>query len=198
MGRTAGSTGLKTAAAIRDAGLKLIFEHGYEAMSLRQLAAEIGLQPGSLYNHIQNKQDLLFDLVKTHMEQLLAALAETMTPAGTPIARLQTFVDFHVSYHVARKQEVFISYSELRSLSPENHAAVVKMREAYEHVLIQVLQDGTANGSFAVQDVRVTAFGILAMLSGVCSWFNPQGRLSKQAISALYSDMVIGAVIRRR
>ncbi|HKU04506.1 MAG TPA: TetR/AcrR family transcriptional regulator, partial [Bradyrhizobium sp.] len=40
MARTVGSYGPKTMEAIRKAGLRLIFEHGYEAMSLRQLAAE--------------------------------------------------------------------------------------------------------------------------------------------------------------
>ena len=48
--------------AIRDAGLRLIYRHGYEVMSLRQLAREVGIQAGSLYNHISTKQQLLFEL----------------------------------------------------------------------------------------------------------------------------------------
>ena len=65
MARTIGSYGPKTLEAIRKAGLRLIFEHGYEAMSLRQLAAEVGIQAGSLYNHIATKQELLFVLIRT-------------------------------------------------------------------------------------------------------------------------------------
>jgi AcrR family transcriptional regulator len=197
MGRKAGSSGLKTAAAIRQAGLILIFKHGYEAMSLRELAAETDLRPSSLYNHIHNKQDLLFDLVKTHMEELLAALAETLKSSGSAIERLKVFVDFHVTYHVERKHEVFISYSELRSLTPENYAVVVKMRKTYERVLIEVLKGGAKDGTFKVKDIKVTAYGILSMLSGVCTWFNPDGRLSKKQVSAVYSEMVINSVIKR-
>ena len=52
----------------------LIFEHGYAAMSLRQLAAEVGIQSGSLYNHISTKQELLFDLVRDHINELLRQL----------------------------------------------------------------------------------------------------------------------------
>jgi AcrR family transcriptional regulator len=197
MGRKAGSSGSRTAAAIRKAGLELIFRHGYEAMTLRQLAAEVGLQQASLYNHIQTKQDLLFELIKTHMDALLAALAEVMRYSGTPTEQLRRFVDFHVTYHVERKQEVFISYSELRSLSPDHYAVVIKMREAYEQVLIKVLRDGTMAGDFTVSDPKITAYGILAMLSGVCTWFDPAGRLSRQAVCALYSDMAVGAVAFR-
>ena len=67
MARTIGSHGPKTMEAIRKAGLRLIFEHGYAAMSLRQLAAEVGIQSGSLYNHISTKQELLFTLVRDHI-----------------------------------------------------------------------------------------------------------------------------------
>ena len=49
--------------AIREAGVRLIYEHGYEGMNLRQLADAVGIQAGSLYNHIHTKQDLLFELV---------------------------------------------------------------------------------------------------------------------------------------
>ena len=48
MARRVGADGSKTAEAIRAAGLRLIFEHGYEGMSLRDLAQVVGIQPGSL------------------------------------------------------------------------------------------------------------------------------------------------------
>ncbi len=70
MARTIGSHGPRTMEAIRKAGLKLIYEHGFEAMSLRQLAAEVGIQVGSLYNHISTKEDLLYDLIRAHMDEL--------------------------------------------------------------------------------------------------------------------------------
>ena len=44
MARTVGSNGPKTMEAIRKAGLRLIYSQGYEAMSLRRLASEVGIQ----------------------------------------------------------------------------------------------------------------------------------------------------------
>ena len=64
MSRTAGSHGPATLAAIRKSGLRLIYHHGYEALTLRELAADVGILSGSLYNHIKTKQDLLFTLVR--------------------------------------------------------------------------------------------------------------------------------------
>ncbi|WP_373237574.1 TetR/AcrR family transcriptional regulator [Cohaesibacter celericrescens] len=58
MARISGSGGEKTLHAIYDASIELIYQNGYEAVSLRQLAGTVGIQVGSLYNHIASKQEL--------------------------------------------------------------------------------------------------------------------------------------------
>jgi len=194
MSRTTGSSGPATFEAIRKAGVKLIYEHGYEAMSLRQLAAEIGLAQGSLYNHIATKQDLLFKLISDHMRDLLQNADVALADARHPSERLVAFVEFHVNYHVERKREVFISYSELRSLEPKNFDVIVDMRRSYEQKLISILRAGAADATFAIADTQAAAFGILSMLSGICNWYDPRGRLSKKQICAIFVGMVQGAV----
>lgn len=174
--------------------MRLIHQHGYAAMSLRQLAREVGLQVGSLYNHIRTKQDLLFDLLRGHMESLLTALDQTLADAAGPEDALRRFVAFHVDYHITRKTEVFICYSELRSLEPDNYAIIVGMRRGYERRLIAILDEGVRHGCFRVGDAPVAAFGILAMLTGVCTWFRPDGRLTAADLIEQYTAMVLNAV----
>lgn len=194
MSRTIGSYGPKTLEAIRKAGLRLIFEHGYEAMSLRQLAAEVGIQVGSLYNHISTKQALLFDLVQDHMNELLRQLDAALEGKDEPVERLRAFVAFHVGYHMTRKREVFIANSELRSLDPRNYQAVVALRSAYEGRLSEILSQGVASGAFEVVDVQVATFAILSLLTGLCNWYRPGGRLSKEAIIAAHEKLVLSGV----
>lgn len=197
MARTVGSHGPKTMEAIRKAGLKLIHEHGYEAMTLRQLAAEVGVQVGSLYNHISTKQDLLYDLIKTHMDALFAELAkvEAKTVGQGPVERLKAFIFFHVTYHILRKREVFIGASELRSLDPNHYEDIVGLRRQYEKRLMAILEDGRAQGLFQIPDIAVAAYGILAMLTGVCTWFRPSGRLSREDVAQVYCDMVLRGLV---
>src|SRR5258708_21860839 len=100
MARTIGSHGPKTMEAIRKAGLRLIFEHGYAAMSLRQLAAEVGIQSGSLYNHISTKQELLFELVRDRIYELLRQLERALQGNPRPVDKLAPSTTFHVTFHV--------------------------------------------------------------------------------------------------
>ncbi|CCD96400.1 putative transcriptional regulatory protein, TetR family [Bradyrhizobium sp. ORS 375] len=197
MARTIGSHGPTTMEAIRKAGLRLIFQHGYEAMSLRQLAAEVGIQPGSLYNHISTKQELLAELIQDHINDLLGELELALQDTQGPLDRLRAFVAFHVSYHMTRKREVFIANSELRSLEPRNYEAVVALRGAYERRLADILTEGVAEGVFDVDDVQVATFAIIALLTGLCSWYRPGGRLTKDAIIAAHEKLVLSGVMPR-
>ncbi|WP_249144022.1 TetR/AcrR family transcriptional regulator [Bradyrhizobium lablabi] len=194
MARTIGSFGPKTLEAIRKAGVRLIFEHGYEAMSLRQLAAEVGIQVGSLYNHISTKQELLFDLVQDHINDLLRELDLALEGRTDPADQLRAFVAFHVTYHMSRKREVFIANSELRSLESKNYDAVVSLRGAYEQRLARILADGVSEGAFEVVDIQVATFAILALLTGLCTWYRPGGRLTKEAIIAAHEKLVLSGV----
>ena len=194
MARTIGSHGPTTLEAIRKAGVRLIFERGYEAMSLRQLAAEVGIQAGSLYNHISTKQDLLFDLVQEHINDLLRELDLALEGKADPVEKLRAFVAFHVSYHMTRKREVFIANSELRSLDAKNYDVVVALRGAYEQRLAQILTEGVSDGVFEVGDIQVATFAIIALLTGLCTWYRPGGRLTRDAIIAAHEKLVLSGV----
>lgn len=191
MARTVGSDGAKTMAAIRRAGISRIYREGYEGMKLRDLAEDAGIQAGSLYNYIRTKQDFLFDLLREIMEELQAEYAAEVGTDEAPLAQISRFVAFHLRWHTVRREEVFIGNMELRSLSPEQHSQIVAMRQAYEAELTGILERGTASGAWTVADSRITTYAIIAMLTGVCTWWQPAGRLSTEALIELYTTLVL-------
>lgn len=197
MARTAGSHGPRTMEAIRKAALKLIFKKGYEALTLRELADAVGIQPGSLYNHVRNKQDILFDLVHDHMTVLLAEAKAAIQPDQPPKAQLEGFITFHVLYHITRREQVFIANSELRSLEPGNHATIVGLRRDYEGLLIDILRRGREDASLRADEPTITAYAILSMLTGICTWYQPGGRKSAEQLVALHRDLILSGIATR-
>jgi AcrR family transcriptional regulator len=195
MARTAGSDGEKTLAALREAALKLIAQHGYEAVTMRQLAAEVGVQAAALYRYFPAKEDLLHALLREHMEQLAATWRTADPGEGADAAeRLEAFVSNHIGFHVARRQSTHVSNMELRSLAPERLSAILKLRSAYEKELRQILRAGADDGSFAIDDVGLTAMAIIQMVTGVIVWFRPGERLSVAQVTKTYLAMTLRLV----
>jgi AcrR family transcriptional regulator len=159
-------------------------------MRLRALAAAAGLQAASLYNYFTSKEEFLFRLMCDIMEEILADLRKTVDPAGDPRRELLRFVAFHIRWHTERRDETFVSRMEMRSLSKPHYSAYVALRHQYEDVLQQIIEAGNRRGMFKVMDVQVATLSILAMLTDICNWFTPSGRLEDQLIAA-YADLVL-------
>jgi AcrR family transcriptional regulator len=194
MARKPGSRADVTGPRLRAAALRLFARHGFAAVSMRQIAAEVGVQAGALYQYTPDKQSLLFDLMQDHMEALLAAWAQSGPPDGPAPARLEHFVRFHIRFHAARTEAVFISYMELRNLDPANFARIERLRRRYEAELETILRAGQAEGSMALPDLRLGAMALIALLNGVNTWFREGGRLSLQSVEDIHIQMARRAV----
>ncbi|GAA4222818.1 AcrR family transcriptional regulator [Sagittula marina] len=193
MARTQGSHAEITGPRIQAAAQRLFADHGYAAVSMRQIAGEVGLQVGALYNYTPDKQALLVSLLEGHMHDLLdtwAALPQTVEP----MQNLESFVRFHIAFHMARPQAVFIAYMELRNLTPDNFTRIESLRRRYEDALTTILDRGRASGDFHIDDAKLTTFGIIAMLTGVTTWYRDGGRLTPTEVQDHYWNMVRRAV----
>ena len=193
MARKQGSHSDITGPKVRDAALRLIAQHGFAAVSMRQIAAEVGVQAGALYSYTPDKQTLLFDLMQTHMVDLLAAW-DAQATRGDPVVRLEQFTRFHIRFHLPRADLVFVSYMELRNLSDANFGRIEAMRSRYEDALEVILTDGKTAGDFDIADTRVTTMALIGLLTGLSHWYRTDGRLAIDAIEAMYWDLVRKAV----
>ena len=189
MARTTGSHSGITGPRVKEAALSLFAQHGFAAVSMRQIAGEVGVQAGALYNYTPDKQSLLFSLLKGHMDDLLSARSDQETPSSA-VDQLEQFTKFHIRFHLERPDAVFISYMELRNLSPENFVAIEELRRRYEAELENILIAGRQTGAFVVSDTKIATLAIIAMLTGVNTWYRSGGRLSLDEVETIYWNMV--------
>ena len=122
------------------------------------------------------------------MQGVDAALADAGHDAE---ARLRTFVDFHIRFHTGHPVDAAICLSELRCLEGENRQAIVAFRRSYEARLSRIIEDGVAAGAFRVADARLATFAVLGAVTGVLTWYRPDGRLEPAAIAAMYGDFLV-------
>jgi AcrR family transcriptional regulator len=192
MVRTSGSHAQVTGPKLRAVATGLFARHGYAAVSMRQIAAGVGVQVGALYNYIPDKQSLLFELMRDHMVLLLDTHVDEEDASA--VERLRAFVHFHIRFHHDRPDAVFIAYMELRNLTPENFAEIEALRKTYETRLERIIGAGCAEGVFRVADSKIATLALIAMLTGVTTWFRQKGRLTLDEIEAQYWDLVRGAL----
>ncbi|WP_313289115.1 TetR/AcrR family transcriptional regulator [Stutzerimonas nitrititolerans] len=78
----------------RERALELFADQGFGQVSLRQLASHMGVSTGTLYTHVAGKEELLFEALEEHYEQLLILVGRCARPGPTiqPTQRLSRMV----------------------------------------------------------------------------------------------------------
>jgi AcrR family transcriptional regulator len=193
-GRPSRANGRATRAAVREKAIDLFYEYGYRSASLRTLAGQIGLQAGSLYNHITNKQQLLFHLLKEIMEEVLEQTHRRVREGDSPVQQLHDFAETHLEFHTSRPKEIFIGNSELRNLEPENYKAIIALRREYFDVIHGIVKRGAETGLFKVSDPKTAARVIIGMLNSVSGWYKMGGRVSQRELIDIYLAMIFRAL----
>lgn len=179
---------------LRDHARVLFARHSFEGVSMRDIATSVGVQQSAIYNHFASKHDLLVDLMVAHLQHVTTAMRAALAGIDGPRARLEALVRFHIAYHVAHPDDVFLAYMELRSLTGDARSEVMALRRAYEHDVRAILEAGAAAGQFQIRHAGVAAKALLAALNGVTVWFQEGGELSRDAVTEAYVQSVLQSV----
>jgi AcrR family transcriptional regulator len=183
------TSGETTEKSIREAAVKAIAKHGFEAASLRDIAKEVGIRAPSLYNYISSKEQLLYELMKDPLTSMLAEYRALVKDIDDPAGKLRVFVQVHLNFHLHSRLDVFIGNMELRSLTASHYRTISNLREEYARVLQGIIEDGMKAGVFESEEPRVVTLVMLGMLSGVCNWYQPNGSMSSADMTELHTEL---------
>jgi len=134
--------------AIRRSALFLFSNHGFHAISIRRLAASVGLHPGSLYVHFETKQDVLAELIEEYEHNLTLSIQTNLNaPSGQK--ELELYVRTNLTFRIEHRESTVLAIHDYRFLAPEAQQQIDSTRIYRKRLLIQILQKilGTAQKS---------------------------------------------------
>ncbi|CUU56927.1 DNA-binding transcriptional regulator, AcrR family [Parafrankia irregularis] len=181
-------------AEIRAAALDLFTRLGYEATTMADLGAAVGMRGPSLYKHVASKQDVLVEIMTGTMEALLAAHRSAVASTDDPVERLRRATEAHVRYHARHRQEAFVGNRELRSLVQPHRDRVLGLRAEYERCFRELIEAGAQAGHFTVGSASLASFAILDLGMGLAAWYREDGELTEDAVVWQYSQFALRIV----
>lgn len=182
--------------AIEDAASVLFREQGYPATSIRDIARALAIRGPSLYAHVTSKEDVLWTIVDRAASRFEAAADRAIESAGIdPGHRLAALVRAHVGVLTTDPGEASVFVAEWRHLSDGRRDRILRRRDAYEARFRAVVEDGMAEGSFAMIDPAIAATFLLSALNGIATWYSAAGRLTPDRIADHYVDLARRALM---
>lgn len=180
---------------IHEVASRLFSERGYHGASMRDLAAELGMQGGSLYAHISSKEALLIEIVEGAARQFEAALLDLASDPRPADTRLREAMARHLTVVADNLESATVFFHEWKHLSPEAYARVTQWRDTTEAFYRELVTQGMGEGVFRADlDVKMTANLILSAVNWAYTWYRPGGRLSPREVASRYADLLLGGL----
>jgi TetR/AcrR family transcriptional regulator, cholesterol catabolism regulator len=164
---------------------ELFSKYGYESTSTRDLATLLGMERATLYYHVEGKEDLLYAICKSSIEQLANDVREATEGISDPLVQLQLGIQTHFMSLLRDQTQHATSLAEARALSPERLAEILSMRKAYQTRARSVLEAGQRAGSIR-KDISSKYLGMMleGLLDRTVVWFKRNGELSPSELGA--------------
>ena len=171
--------------AILNRSAELFSEHGYNLASMNKIAAACGVSKPNLYHYYKDKEELLFDVIRFHLEELLEVVEAADQSDLPPDARLRQLIAALLEAYRDADSQHNVQISSLRFLSASRQAEL----RAMERELVRIFSDAVRGvaphleGTRMLKPVTMSLFG---MLNWHYLWFKSSGSVSR----ADYADLV--------
>lgn len=144
---------------------RLFLSKGYHATSLADIAAAVGVLKGSLYHHIESKDELLFEIVVRH---LASARADLMGAGPQEAARpdVKLLLPRHILYLCRHYASLVFLLRESEHLPRFRRELIAKSVDQHEEAIAEMIRAGQRAALIPAGDCRVYA----RMLLAACAW----------------------------
>lgn len=180
--------GTESREEILRAAAELFMEFGYAATSIDAVAERLGATKGRIYHHYHSKADLFFDVQVAAMKRLNEEVEPIARGPGNPIERLAAMALRHTLVLLTElpMQRVAVQGLEryLLGKSPtvKRLRSVIKMRDDYENMFAEVIDEGVRAGLFVDLPPKLATKPFFGALNWATVWYSQRRLQSTEAI----------------
>ncbi|KZX66387.1 TetR family transcriptional regulator [Alcanivorax sp. HI0033] len=174
------------------AAAHLFRDKGFDRTTVRDIAASVGIQSGSIFHHFKSKEDILYAVMEEVINFNTDRLRRAMAAESRPEAQLRALVRAELQSNVGDTAEAMaVLVTEWRCLSEEKQSKALELRAIYEQLWLDALNALHGQGAFR-DDPFIIRRLITGMTGWVPNWFDREGSLTLDDLADIIVRRVVG------
>ncbi|MGJ3240288.1 MAG: TetR family transcriptional regulator [Anaerolineae bacterium] len=194
------------------AAADVLKDKGYDATTMKDIAARVDLTAASLYHHFKNKDFLLLAVIEQGLAQAISIIEPIVQSDCDASTKLRQMIQTHVRAITRNPAVGAALVFEIKSLMSvttagrgngnrqeyiERRDRFFQKRDYFERMFRDVVTEGIANGEFRQVDSGIAVKSMLGAQNWVGVWFKLDGRLNGDQIADMLSDIFLTSLLVR-
>lgn len=181
--------------AVLQAAAQMFNERGFHATSLDDVAARLNVSKPTLYYYVKNKDEILFECVRTGLHMMQAGIEETSRNGGSAIEQLTACMRIYGRIVTMDFGMCVIRIGE-DPLPPDSRKELRRFKSEIDMEFRRLITAGIAEGSLLACDPKITAFAIAGALSWIGRWYKPGGEYSADDVVDQVMKTLMGGIVK--
>lgn len=178
--------------AIVEKAAELFARTGFRGVSVADLAGACDTSKSLIYHYYPSKEDILYAVMASHIDQLALDVAEVMGSGGGAAERLHALVHKFMSHYVGAADRQKVLLNELDRLPSVRRSEIVRQQRAIIDAVTSLLGEISPGLAGDPARARARAMMLFGMINWTHTWYDPAGAIKPDEIADLAYRLSIG------
>ena len=186
----------KSKAKIIEKATDLFYRHGFVKASIRDIVKAVGVTNSTVYNHFENKDEILYYIIEDIGSALLKELQSGIDAHDDPVDCLREMVFRQVCLIKEKRKEIKVYMEEQYQLPTDLRNRALKQHRQIYDLYYRMICRIKERGLIRDIDETVMTFAIFAMKNWSYRWFEDKGRLSIEKVAEDIIQIFFGGIFK--
>lgn len=177
--------------AILRKAAELFAKHGYPGTSISMIAESCGVSKALLYHYYPDKEAVLFDIISTHLDELVEVVEGAWAKARPHAPRLEAIVTALLEAYRDADAQHQVQLNNLRPFPTDKQETL----RAKERRLVALFAAAIAEAEPSIGDgpyLKPITMSLFGMLNWHYLWFREDGNVSRTDYARLATQLILG------
>lgn len=177
---------------------QILCDLGYEKASIRDIAEATGMTKAGLYYYFDTKEELLFQILDSFMDDLLGKTRDLHEQISDPADLIQAMINLQVQMYCQDKYRARLIVHDENCLSGELHKRLKEKQREYFSFWKKALDRFFEHNGICVDHVAVDAHFLMGACIWIQQWYRPNGEVTpEQLVKRFFSTFLCGLANRK-
>lgn len=182
--------------AIVEAAAALFAARGFNGASVADIAERCQNSKSLIYHYYESKEDILYDVMISHVRTLETAAADAMAGSGSAEQKLRDLTQLFMALYVTAADRHKVLLNDLDYVPKARRAEIVEVQrgliESVRSLLVDI-EPALRKRDGAGLTAAMLFFGTI---NWTHTWYDPKGAVGPEALADMAVDLTLGGLAR--
>ena len=170
---------------------KLFAARGYRAVTVGDIAQDLGFTKSAIYYYFPNKEEILWAITEESYDAYIQLAADIVGKEMPPDESLAAIIHAHAMQVMTRRDWTAIFFKDQMEISEKRQKLVRQKQREYAGMIEKVYRAGSSAGLFKDLPIPVVVNSIFGMCNWLYVWYRESGRLSPEEVAQHHVDILM-------